>query len=325
MAFKLHLVPPNPYITLVGGIKMAATIPRDNLSSSPLLDDVITIIVLENEPVHKEAIQDLIKESNLGWPVFFAKDKEEVEKLAEEHNAAYYILDINLGPEKNQEGITTAEFIKNGEQNTFVAMFSGVPNLAEFKRMASRIGVDYFEEKSGNIQWNVCRIALEILRYQKHLITEILERDRTSICKLEPLKVKSLTNQLKRINDKLAKIEELERSYRSDNRVISPPDSSTPSEIKEDNNIHAYEKLMEDEAWVTEFNGKYVAFADGKQLDIVADNLTQLLDKLRNSIYKSESIVYMQISKEEKQEELEEPMSCYDIEPYIEPYIGAKT
>jgi DNA-binding response OmpR family regulator len=315
MAFKLHLVPPNPYITLVGGIKMAATIPRDNLSSSPLLDDVITIIVLENEPVHKEAIQDLIKESNLGWPVFFAKDKEEVEKLAEEHNAAYYVLDINLGPEKSQEGITTAEFIKNGEQNAFIAMFSA--NLAEFKEKASRIGVDYFEEKSGNIQWNVCRIALEMLRYQKHLIIGILEGDRTSICKLEPLKVKSLTNQLERINKKLAKIEELEIIY-SDSTASRSLDSAMviiPPAIKEDKSIQAYEKLMEDEAWVTKFNCKYVAFADGKQLeDMVADNLTQLIDKLRNSIYKSESIFYMQISKEKKQDEFELPMSWFDIE-----------
>ena len=124
MAFKLHLVPPNPYITLINGIKMTATISRETISSSPLLDEKLTIIVLEDQTLHRQAIEEVIKESDLGWPVFFAQDKDEVEKLAEEHNAVYYVLDINLGPEKSQEGMTTAEFIKNGEQNTFPAFLT---------------------------------------------------------------------------------------------------------------------------------------------------------------------------------------------------------
>jgi hypothetical protein len=139
-----------------------------------------------------------------------------------------------------------------------------------------------------------------MLRYQKHLITSILEGDRTSICTLEALEVESLTHQLKRINDKLAKIEELERSYRSDNRLISSPDSSTPSEIKEDKNIQAYEKLMEDEAWVTECHGKYVAFADGKWLkNLVSDGVSELLSSLRDSEYSQKSVFYAKVPKDD--------------------------
>lgn len=292
---------------------MTATILKEHRPSSPLLDDAINLIVLEDQRLHRQAIDDLIKESHLGWSVFFAQDKDEVEKLANEHNAAYYVLDINLGPEKSQEGMTTAEFIKNDKQkNTFVAMFSAIPNLAEFKKMASRIGVDYFEEKSGNIQWNVCRIALEMLRYQKHLITGILEGDRTSICKLEPLKVESLTNQLENINKKLVEIGKLEISYSDSTASHSLASATivTPQTIKEDKNIQAYEKLMTNASaeWIKKYDGKYFAFADGQWLkNLVSDDISELLSRLRDSEYSQELVFYTKVPKDDIVYEL--PMS----------------
>jgi DNA-binding NarL/FixJ family response regulator len=284
----MRFVPPNSYITLVGTIKMAAIISRENVSSSPLLEDAITVIVLEDYDIHREAIREILEENDLGWSVFFAQDKDEVERLANKHNAAYYVLDINLGPEKNQEGMMTAEFIKKGEQNTFVAMFSGVPDLANFKKRASRIGVDYFEGKSGNIQQKVCLIALEMLRYQKYLITGILEAH-TFLCKLEPLRVESLTNQLQNINKKLTKIEDLERKYNSDNttsRSLSSEAVTNPPAIKKDKNIQAYEEKMKNKIWVEDYNGKYVAFADGHWLedkDFVTNDEESLLRTLNKS------------------------------------------
>jgi hypothetical protein len=275
--------------------------------------------------------------NELGWQVIIAENRSEVVKLCEAHEAEFYILDIKLGSEKDksQEGIDAAEEIRQIDKNVFVSIFSGVPNLEPHKRMAKRIGVNYFEEKGNVVQEGVSRIAVEMLLFQKNLLDDIFQKYLHSSTYLGEDEILKIVNKIKEVNNKLEDIQKLERSYRSysANHPIFENSKFAPNflPIEEDENIREYESRKQDPKWREKYQNRYVAFADGTWLkDVVADDSKDLLNQLRNSEYKGKSIFYKKVPKNnvvgtqgsdkfiEDEEVYELPMSFYNFYPIVD-------
>ena len=290
---------------------MANTISPQNLICDRLINNIPTVVILEDMCLIRYEIQQFIKDE-LGWEVIIAENRGQAVNICEAQKAEFYICDIKLGNEKDksQEGIDTAEEIKGIDKNVFVSIFSGVPDLESYKKMAKRIGVNYFEEKGNFLQEGVARIAVEMLLFQKNLLNGIFQNCLQSSVDIDSNEVLKIVNKIKEVNKKLEDIQNLERIY------------------QEDYNIQAYESWKQNPEWREEYQNKYVAFADGEWLQyFVTDNSKDLLDKLRDSEHKGKSIFYKKVPKNnivgtqgndkfiEEEEVYELPMSFYDFYP----------
>ena len=280
----------------------------------------------------RSGIQEFI-ENELGWQVILAENRSKAVEICEAQGAEFYIFDIKLGNEKykSQEGMDTAEEIKTIDKNVFISIFSGVPNLEPHKKMAKRIGVNYFEEKGNVVREGVSRIAVEMLLFQKHLLDDIFQKHLHSSIDIDDNEVLKIVNKIKEVNQKLDDIQKLEKSYQSDStdHPIFENSKFAPNFltiIEEDENIREYESLKQYSEWRKKYQDLYVAFADGEWLkDFVGDNLKDLLNQLRNSEYKGKSIFYKKVPKNNivgtqgsdkfiKEEEFYElPMSFYEF------------
>jgi DNA-binding response OmpR family regulator len=302
---------------------MTNTTLEKNFIQDSFINKTPTVVILEDMYLIRNEIQQFIKDE-LGWEVIIAENRSEVVKLCEAHEAEFYILDIKLGNEKDksQAGMDTAEEIRQIDKNVFVSIFSGVPNLEPHKKMADKIGVNYFEEKGNVVQYGVARIAVEMLRFQKKSLNDIL---------------KNCFSKVEEVDQKIEVIRQLEKTYQSESTDHLISDEANDDEkgsnpaflpIEKDENIQKYEFYkQEDPEWRKEYQDKYVAFADGKWLkDFVADNLKDLLDKLRNSEHSGKSIFYKKVPKNNivdtqgsdkfiEEEVYELPMSFYDFYP----------
>ena len=145
---------------------MTNTILEKNFVSERLINNIPTVVILEDMFLIREEIKQFI-ENELGWQAIIVDNRSEAVKICEADEAEFYILDIYLGTKRHQEGIDTAEQIKSIDENIFVSIFSGVPNLEPHKKMAKRIGVNYFEEKGNIVRESVSRIAVEMLLFKK--------------------------------------------------------------------------------------------------------------------------------------------------------------
>ena len=290
---------------------MANTISPQNLICDRLINNIPTVVILEDMCLIRYEIQQFIKDE-FGWEVIIAENRGQAVNICEAQKAEFYICDIKLGNEKDksQEGIDTAEEIKGIDKNVFVSIFSGVPDLESYKKMAKRIGVNYFEEKGNFLQEGVARIAVEMLLFQKNLLNGIFQNCLQSSVDIDSNEVLKIVNKIKEVNKKLEDIQNLERIY------------------QEDYNIQAYESWKQNPEWREEYQNKYVAFADGEWLQyFVTDNSKDLLDKLRDSEHKGKSIFYKKVPKNnivgtqgndkfiEEEEVYELPMSFYDFYP----------
>ena len=309
---------------------MANTISPQNLICDRLINNTPKVVILEDMELIREVIQQFIK-NELGWQVIIAKNRNEAVKLCESQEAEFYILDIKLGNEKgkSQEGIDTAEQIKLIDENVFVSMFSGIPNLEPHKKMAKRIGVNYFEEKGNVVREGVSRIAVEMLRFQKQSLDNILQEYLHSSSYLGNDEILKIVNKIKEVNKKLGDIQKLEETYQksTDHPKLDKPELDPQLlSIEEDENILKYESLKQYSEWREKYQDRYVAFSDGQWLsEFVADSSHDLLDKLRNSEHKGKSIFCKKVPKSnivgtqgsdqfiEEEEFYELPMSFYDF------------
>jgi DNA-binding NarL/FixJ family response regulator len=311
---------------------MANTISPQNLICDRLINNIPTVVILEDMCLIRYEIQQFIKDE-LGWEVIIAENRGQAVNICEAQKAEFYIFDIKLGNEKDksQEGIDTAEEIKGIDENVFVSIFSGVPHLDPYKRMAKRIGVNYFEEKGNVVREGVSRIAVEMLRFQKNFLNGILEKYFSSDTKINyeiKVKMTKIFSKIQEVDQKLEDIQKLERIYQFDstNHPIFEKLTFEPQvlPIEEDENIREYESRKQDLKWREKYQDQYVSFADGKWLkDCVADNSKDLLNQLRNSEYKGKSIFYKKVPKNnivrtqgsdnfiEEEEFYELPMSFY--------------
>jgi CheY-like chemotaxis protein len=301
---------------------MVDTICEENSICDTLINENIHVVVLDDNMDIRDAINEVITKK-LGWKVIIIERREDAVKLCQDNKAVFYILDINLGAERSQEGIDTAEEIKQINKDVFVCIFSGVPNLKSYKRRADKVRVDYFENKDDGIAEGVSRIAVKMLSFQKNLLDNIFQTYvHSSVCLGED-KILKVVNKTKEVNKKLNDIKELEESYQSNSTEYFGSDRF----IDEDKNVREYKFRKKDPEWREKYQNKYVAFADGKWLeDIVTDNLKDLLNELKLKT-KEKCIFYKKVSKNnikgtqendnlaEEEEVYELPMSFYDFYP----------
>ena len=131
---------------------MTNIIYKENPIRDRLINNIPTVVILEDMPEIRAEIREFI-ENELGWRVIIAENRSKVVEICEAQGAEFYIFDIKLGNEKDksQEGIDTAEEIRKIDENVFISIFSGVPDLEPHKKMAKSIGVNYFEEKGATL------------------------------------------------------------------------------------------------------------------------------------------------------------------------------
>jgi hypothetical protein len=283
---------------------MANTISPQNLICDRLINNIPTVVILEDMCLIRYEIQQFIKDE-LGWEVIIAENRGQAVNICEAQKAEFYIFDIKLGnqKDKSQEGIDTAEEIKGIDKNVFVSIFSGVPDLESYKKMAKRIGVNYFEEKGNFLQEGVARIAVEMLLFQKNLLDGIFQNYLQSSVDIDGDEVLKIVNKIKEVNKKLEDIQKLERSYQSDSKdhplFCESIDFFSDLAINGDKNIQAYERYKQNVKWREKYQNKYVAFVDGEWLpQFVADNSHDLLNCLRNSEHKGKAIFYQFVGEE---------------------------
>jgi hypothetical protein len=281
---------------------MANTISQQNFICDALINEDIHVVVLEDNGNIRETINEVISRE-LGWKVIVIENRQDAVRLCQDKKAVFYILDINLGTERSQEGIDTAEEIKAIDNNVFVSIFSGVPNLERYKKMAKIIGVNYFEEKGYVIREGVARIAVEMLLFQKNLLDSIFQSYLQSSIDIDSNEILKVVNRIKQVNKKLKDIQNLERSYQSDSTDHPLPcesiDFFSDLAIDGDENIQAYEWYKQNVEWREIYQGKYVAFVDGEWLQqFVTNNSHDLLNCLRNSEHKGKAIFYQFVGEE---------------------------
>jgi hypothetical protein len=298
-------------------VKMANTTSPQNFIYDALINEDIYVVVLDDNGNIRDTINEFIGRE-LGWKVIITENREDTVLLCQNKRAVFYILDINLGKERSQEGIDTAEEIKTIDENVFVSIFSGIPNLELYRKRANRIGVDYFEEKSNVVREGVARISLEMLLFQKNLLDSIFQSYLQSSVGIDGNEVLKIVNKIKEVNKKLEDIQKLERSYQSDSTEHPLPcesiDFFSDLAVNGDENIQSYEWYKQDVKWREEYQNQYVAFADGEWLpQFVADNSHDLLNCVRNSEHKNKAILYKLVGEEQI---IELPFSFLEI-PYI--------
>ena len=312
---------------------MTNTIYKENPIRDRLINNIPTVVILEDMLEIREEIREFI-ENELGWQVIIAENRSKVVEICEAQRAEFYIFDIKLGNEKDksQEGIDTAEEIRKIDENVFISIFSGVPDLEPHKKMAKKIGVNYFEGKGNVVLEGVVRVAVEMLFFKKGLVDDVFQKYLHSSAYLGNDEILKIVNKIKEVNKKLEDIQKLEKSYQF-NSTEHPKDNEkgwnpTWLPIEEDENIQEYESSKQDLEWREKYQNKYVAFADGKWLkDFVDDNSEVLLNQLRNSEHKGKSIFYKKVPKNniadiqgsdkfiEGEKCYELPMSFYDFYP----------
>lgn len=127
------------------------------------------VVVMENDPNTQSRIKDIITDE-LAWHVKTVANKTEAVKLVENKEAAFYILDVGMGKNREQEGLDALEQIKSLDQKVFVSVYSGKPGN---KKQAENLEANLFQEKSSKIREDVNNITDAMLDYQLKIIDNI--------------------------------------------------------------------------------------------------------------------------------------------------------
>lgn len=221
------------------------------------------VAVMEDDPEIQQAIQEVMRDE-LNWQVVPVASSEEAVAIAEKNEIEYYIFDVHMGEDKQheQEGLDALEKLKEINANLFVSIFTAFP---KYRQQAKRLHTDFYLEKSPHIKTNIRQIAYEILNHQMKVIKN---------------REKSLEQQKESLEN-LLKVE-----------AIDPePD---PSDLNL--NINAYEKLKSDPEWLEKYQGKYVAFVEGKQVFPNIQDEKDLLKKIREK-YPDKPRFFTQVQK----------------------------
>ncbi len=198
------------------------------------------VVVMEDSEIAQEAIRKVM-EDEFDFKVKIADSKEKAIYFAEHQELQYYILDVHMGNNRQQEGIDALEEIKTLNEKSFVSILTGYPSPG-IQNMASRLGADLYREKSFDLENDIREIASKIKKRNRELLKEKLQI-------IEQLR-KEIIDEIKKLDD------------------VPHPD---------DPNIATYEKLKLEEEWFSEYQGKYVAFINGVLIDSSEDK-QKLLD-----------------------------------------------
>lgn len=277
----------------------------DGTGALPVEPSMQRILVMEDLQAHRDEIKTALTVETRGYEVFFASNLDEVERLTGEYEILYYVFDINCGAGREQEGITAAEYIKNRINNAFVAIFTAAPN-PYFKRMALRVGVDAYEEKSGNLHLKFRQIILKMLNHHISATNA-------------PALQQRLSRQILQLQAKEASRDEMGYSYvgttfAKDIENYQPNIAVAESPSLEANESQ-FQQLLTDPEWVRQNLGKYVAFADGELLRTSSDATSSSRDELLTWLMHSKAY----ISKNRFFARVENQSCVPEMEPIDEP------
>ena len=221
------------------------------------------VVVMEDSETTQDAIRKVL-EKEFDLEVKIVESKEEAISFAENKELQYYILDVNMGNYRRQEGLDALEVIKKINENSFVSILTGCPT-PNIEKMASNLKADLYKEKSFNLEDDIREIALQIKQRKRKLLKEKLQ----------------IIDELREdIVDDLKKLDDL---------PFDPPSSK-------DTNIDAYEKLKLDEKWFAKYKSKYVAFIDGELVGSNEDE-QKLIKQLKSSKYQDRPIFFTKVEE----------------------------
>lgn len=188
---------------------------------TPVSDEVI--VMDDDDQTIAEVRTSL---SKLGYRVRRAQNSEQAVRFANTRPGRSFILDINMGDSREQEGLTALERIKVLHSTTFVGILSNYPG--RYGAMAMRLGADIFQEKTGDQETDVYRIVERLCIHARKAYEEA--------------------------QDVLSSV------IGNGNGHYSTVFRSTVD------NYSAYQMLRADSEWLAEHRGKYVAFLDGEMI-----------------------------------------------------------
>lgn len=130
------------------------------------------VVVMEDSPITRQTIEEVM--SGLNWKVNIVDNADEAVAYAEKHEVAYYILDVHMGENREQEGIDALERIKKVNPNARVSILTAHP---KYKRLAANIDKDVlFVEKTINLEEDIRKLEKEIRKTASGFLQSRLER-----------------------------------------------------------------------------------------------------------------------------------------------------
>lgn len=181
-------------------------------------------VVVFDDDVERMHLMQVNLES-LGFRVTSTTSLGDVVDLARNFHRIVFVVDSRVH-QKKQAGIDAIETIKSINKYTIAGLYSNYANNAN-KRMAVRVGADFFLEKSDNVARDMEIIATHIFRLIKQFAEEELDR------------IESFTQS---VDEKFA------------------PEIATQLE----SNIDKFNSLMSDSQWVDKNRNKFIAIVDGE-------------------------------------------------------------
>jgi len=181
------------------------------------------VVIMDDDNKERRAISSSLRK--YGFEAIHVDNGQEAIRLAQRTRARLFILDIHMGRDRDQEGLTALEKIKSINPDFFVGILSGYPN--RFKEMALRLNANVFMEKSANPEIDTLRII------RKALIDNLA---------ITQSNLQIIDNVLGTAN------------------TFNPEDEQE----EDDENYLALQKLKLNERWLKQNNGNYVAFISGR-------------------------------------------------------------
>lgn len=215
------------------------------------------VVIMEDD---KKKLSDIKKTLNkMGFTPLIAKSKNEILKLAKEKHLKNFILDINMGSEREHEGLDALETLKNYDDNIFVGFLTGYPT--RYKTLASRLKVNVFQPKTTNRQNDIYKITCKMLQHNIDIVESTYKSHYSRLSNLRGI------------------------------------DMNLDFELDEDVNFTEFQKLISDEKWKNKHLNQYIAIVDGNIAGIQSDG-TKLLEKVKLK-YPKKDIFFSKIEDNE--------------------------
>lgn len=212
------------------------------------------VIFMEDDSSIQSTVKKIL-EDELNCNVILVENKAKAIALASQKDSLFFILDVHMGRDREQEGLDTLEEIKAVNSNAPVFVLS---SHQKYEEMANRLNADGFINKETNLKQVIhSKIEPEILKHELQVLKK---------CEQE-------------IRSKLEKL------------LHDPIDD--PNIQVDDPNIQAYENLISSKEALNEYKNKYVAFLNGNIIDSDLEK-TKLLERLQQN-YTNESCFFKQV------------------------------
>jgi CheY-like chemotaxis protein len=215
------------------------------------------VVIMEDDKVRRSAVSKILK--NKGCKVYEVDDIAQAIKIANERHPQAYILDINMGEQKEQYGLDALERLKKLDEGLFVSIYSMYPD--QYKAYSRRLHADHFQEKTSDTLSDINKILHNFL---------IAEHKKIG------LYIKMLEQET---------------------NIPSDTDNIKGQPAVSDSNYACYKQLLANRSWRQDNIGRYVAIVNCVVVGVDTNEET-LLSKVRNE-YPTESCYFTLVEETE--------------------------